>query len=550
MLENRKQFMDDIFDAFTMLAGGNYVSLYDTKAKLTRYSPGAVELFNLPGEYIPDGAFNWVDYVHAEDKKRYINIMADLVECKTLTYDLTYRVRMRDGSYGLFRFTGAVLRDEDGNPSLIGGMMENEGLTENTDPITVLRNRYGFFNDLSAMVKMNRDCVILLIGISRLSQINEEYGYGYGNRLLQQIGWLIQESVGQEGIVYRMEGSRFAYMTDAISGQEVSSIYKKIRQKLQSGISVDGIRQNLTANGAMISLKDLSISDRTIYTCLDYAYKESKERKHGALVAFGSNTDHAARERLEMLDTIRSCMIDECQGFYLVYQPVFNAKTERIMGVEALIRWKDEKYGDVLPGKFIPILERDFAFEELGLWIMRRAMTDGKKALEKNPDFLMGLNISSSQLEDDYFTEGLSEIAAQTQFPLGNLCLELTKDCRMLDMELLKEKVTELQKMGVKILIDDFGSGFASLEILKSLSANLVKFDMQFVRGITENDEDKQDLQRLCELAAIHGPNVCVKGVETAEMRDILRAYPISSLQGFLYEKPMAFEDLAEKYLV
>lgn len=549
MLENRKQFLDDVFDSFTMLAGGNYVSLYDVKAQLTRYSPGAVELFNLPGEYIPDGAFNWSDYVHPEDRKRYESIMGDLIACKTLTYDLTYRVRTRDGNYGLFRFTGAVLRDEEGNPSLIGGMIENEGLMENTDPITVLRNRYGFFNDLDAMLKMNQECVILLIGINKLSQINEEHGYGYGNRLLQQIGWVIQEITGQEGIVYRLEGSRFAFMTRGMSETEAAAVYKKIRQKLQSGVSVDGVRENLSSNGSVMAVKDFTMSDRTVYTCLSYAYKESKERKHGALVSFGKDTGMAERESLELLDTIRTCMIDECQGFYLRYQPVLNLKTEEIAGVEALIRWRDEKHGEVLPERFIPILEQDFAFEELGIWIMRRAMTDGLRFIEKNPDFLVGINISSSQIEDDYFIESLLETAAQTGFPLKNLCLELTKDCRLLDIDMLKEKASALQEKGVKILIDDFGSGFASLEILKGLSADLVKFDMQFVKGITESEENKQDLRRLCELADIHGPNVCVKGVETKEMHEILKTYPIRSIQGYFYSKPVPCEDIIEKYL-
>ena len=91
MIKNRRQYLDDEFDAFSMLAGGNYVSLYDVRAKLTRYSLGAVELFGLPGEYIEDGAFSWADRVHPEDRKRYQDIMGKLIACETLTYDLNYR---------------------------------------------------------------------------------------------------------------------------------------------------------------------------------------------------------------------------------------------------------------------------------------------------------------------------------------------------------------------------------------------------------------------------------------------------------------------------
>lgn len=548
MNKNRKQFLDDAFNAFTMLAGGNYVSLYDVNGQLTRYSPGAVELFNLPGEYIPDGAYDWIDYIHPEDRKRYQTAMDDLISHGKLSYNLTYRVRTRDGNYVLFRFVGAVMRDEQGNPSLIGGMMVNEGPLENTDPVTVLRNQYGFFSDLSAIQATVQKCVILLMGINKMPQINEEHGYGYGNRLLQQVGWLIQEIAGQDGIVYRMEGSKFAFLSKNLSEQEVVAVYQKIRQKLQSGVTIDGVRQNLTSNGGLISVNDSAMNERAIFTCLSYAYKESKTRKHGAPVVFSESDNQNSRTSLKLIDKIRTCMLDECQGFYLLYQPVMNVQTEEPIGVEALIRWGDDEHEEVLPSDFIPVLEQDFAFEELGIWIIRQSMKDGVKFLEKNPDFLMGINISASQLEDDFFIESLLEIASQTGFPLSNLCLELTKDCRLLEFDLLKEKSAELQEKGIRILIDDFGSGFASLEILKALSADLVKFDMQFVSGIEENEDDRQDLQRLSELASIHGPNVCIKGVETEGMRNLLKSFPISSMQGYTYEKPISFDSVMDKY--
>ena len=100
----RKQTLDDTFDAFSMLARGNYVSLYDMKAKLTRYSPGAVELFGLPGEYIPDGVYDWADYIHPEDRRHYLAVMGKLISGETHAYDITYRVRTKEGGYGSFRF--------------------------------------------------------------------------------------------------------------------------------------------------------------------------------------------------------------------------------------------------------------------------------------------------------------------------------------------------------------------------------------------------------------------------------------------------------------
>lgn len=546
MIKNRRQYLDDVFDAFSMLAGGNYVTLYDVEAKLTRYSLGVVELFGLPEEYIEDGAFSWADRVHPEDRKRYEATMEKLISCEILTYDLNYRVRTNDGNYGLFRFKGAVIRDDEGKPSLVGGVIFNEGIIEHTDTITTLRNRTGFFNDLSAMQAMRQHSVLLLVGINRMKDINAEYGYGYGNRLLQRIGWVIQECVGNDGIVYRMDGSKFAVMSHSLESEDVEEIYGRIKRSMQSGISVDDVKQNLTVSGGLMSVEDFDMNERAVYTCLKYAYKESENRKHGVLVSFSSNWKEGSKTRLEMIDEIRNCMVNDCENFYLEYQPVVNFASGKAVGVEALVRFKNEKYGEVKPLDFIPVLEYDFAFEEMGIWIMEQAMKDGLKLIEKNPDFLMGLNIAASQFEDGFFVESLKNASEYTGFPLKNICLELSKECRLLDWELLKEKINVLRKMGVKILLDDFGSGFGSLVILKEISADYVKFDMQFVDSIEENESDRADLKSLVEVASVHGAITCVKGIETEKMLEIIKEYNIRSGQGFLIERPADIDKLHE----
>ena len=191
-MEHRK-ILDDLFNAYTMIGRGSYVSLYDVKGNLTRYSPAAVELFGLPGEYIPAGDFEWIKYVHPEDRFHYSRVMKALIKGELHGYDLTYRTQLKDGSYATLRYVGTVIGDADGNPELIGGVIINEGLTESTDPVTVLRNQYGFFRDLAAAVELKRTCVAMLCGINRMNQINEEHGYAFGNSVLQQTGWLLQE---------------------------------------------------------------------------------------------------------------------------------------------------------------------------------------------------------------------------------------------------------------------------------------------------------------------------------------------------------------------
>ena len=550
MNADRRRFLDDAFDAFSMLARGNFVSLYDMKGCLTRYSPGAVELFNLPGEYIPDGAYSWEEHIHPEDRARYTDAMRGLTSCETLTYDITYRTRTRDGSYSLFRYVGAVIRDDEGRPSLVGGMIINEGRLEQTDSVTMLRNRNGFFNDLAALHIAGQPCVILLMGISQLPQINREFGYGYGSKILQQVAWLLQEEAGQQGVVYRMGGSRFAFISKTLTDADVDILYQKIRLKLRVGVPMGEGRHPLAASAGMLALNDYSRSDRTVFACLASVYEESKTRRDGDLVAFSRSDDADAQDRLAVLDRIRTCMADECQGFLLEYQPVYSLRVQRIIGVEALIRWRDDACGTVYPTEFMPVLEQDFAFEELGLWILRRAMTDGKRFFAKRPDFVMGVNISPAQLRDRFFPESVLGLAERMGFPLSGLCLELTRDCRQIPLPMLSSRLDALRAKGVKICIDDFGSGFGSLEFLRGLPSDYVKFDMQFVKNIAASESERDDLRFLCEMAARHTKVVCVKGVENHALREILKEMPVGGMQGFEIAPSLSPEAVEEGFLV
>ena len=218
------RMLDDLFEAFVLISRGEYVSLYDVKNQLTRYSPAASDLFGFP-EYIPYGAYNWSDYVHPEDRRRYETVMESLIEGNSLGYDISYRVKLKDGSYVFTRNIGAVIRDEEGKPEFIGGIMINEALTETTDPITVLRNQYGFFQDISAAVELKKNLVLLLIGIGKMSVINDKHGYGFGNKVLQHFGWFLQEHLGQDGSIYRLDGAKFAFLSESLSPEKISAKY-------------------------------------------------------------------------------------------------------------------------------------------------------------------------------------------------------------------------------------------------------------------------------------------------------------------------------------
>lgn len=542
------KMLDDLFEAFALVGRGEYVSLYDVKRKLTRYSPAAAKLFGFP-EYIPHGTEKWAEHIHPEDRFRYETVMAELLEGHSQSYDISYRVLLKDGSYVSTRNIGAVIHDSEGQPAFVGGIMLNEGLTENTDHITVLRNEYGFFQDLSAAIELKKICRILLIGIGKMSSINYSHGYGYGNRVLQHLSWILQENFGSDGTVYRMDGAKFAFLTESLLPEEIANKFEKVRRIALGGISVDEGRQVLVLSGGMISYDgNISVDERTIYSCLNLAYHNSKTRRNGKLVNYDGAFGYDTKKSLELINEVRNCIVMDCRGFSLRYQPIVSAKDEKIVAVEALLCWRSKNFGEVSPGSYIPAIERDFLFEELGYWIFKRAMTDGLKLLEKNPELIISVNVAPAQITDEFLIDELVKIADHLNFPLKNLCFELTAHCRQIVPEILKSVIFSLKKLGVRCLIDDFGGGVASIDFLQMLQPEFIKPEKKYITDIEKNHGNKCIVQHLTNMAAELGTNVCIKGVSSKNVRDVVREFPIIFMQGNFYSPPMFIDEVMKKY--
>ncbi len=544
----RRKMLDDVFNAFTILGRGNYVSVCDVKGNLLRYSRAAVELFGLPGEYISVGDIDWSNYIHPEDRFNHTRMMKALLGGEQCSYDLTYRTRLKDGTYAKLRYIGATINGADGKPEIVGGIMINEGLTESTDPVTLLRNRYGFFRDLSAAVELKRSCVVVLCGINKMNAINDEHGYLFGNSVLQQAGWLLQEVVGQEGTVYRMDGAKFAFLTESLSPEEVAVKYEKLRRAAQAGLPVENVRQVLSINGGMIHFDGGSSDERTIYACLSFAYNDSKFYHNGKLVNYNGAIGMNAHDSLELLDEVRDCILMDCKNFSLRYQPVFDAATEKLTSIEALLCWQSERFGDVPPSAYVPVLERDYLFEELGYWILRHAMEDGLKLLKRKPDLMINVNISPAQIVDDLLFEEIDKISASVGFPPKNLCFELTQSCRLIEPDILRRIVRALKRKGILCLIDDFGSGVASIDFLRDLSPNFIKLERDYITNIKEPG-NLQIVRHLSELASELGTQVCLKGVENTAIRDTIKKFPIKNVQGNFYSEAITLDELAAKFL-
>ena len=322
--------------------------------------------------------------------------------------------------------------------------------------------------------------------------------------------------------------------------------YNQFRSYLHEQFLVDDRKILLDVHGGALRVDHFDIDSQTVFACLNFANEESKHRQQGELVEFQNDLNEENHQRLEKLHAIRASIMHGYNGFYLLYQPVVDASTEKLISAEALLRWKNDVYGTVPPDLFIPLLESDPLFPELGEWIIRESVFSAKQILHQNPGFVINVNLSYTQLEKPDFVDMVLRILKEMEYPPEHLCLEVTERCRMLDMDLLKNVLSSLKSRGVLIALDDFGTGFSSIGILKEIPFDIIKIDRSFVKKIEANDLDRQLIRNIADLASIFSAKVCVEGIETAGMRDILMRYHVESFQGYYYAKPLLLDQFME----
>ena len=541
--DDRRKMLDTLFKSYEVVSEGTYVFLCDMKFDLSRWSKNAVDTYGLPSEYMYAAGDIWESCIHPEDREAYRRGIDEIFSGNSFGHDMQYRARKLNGDYDVCTCRGVVIRDSNGEPDYFVGTIRNHGSQGHIDTLTGLRNQYGFFDDLNSWIKRKAVAYVIIVGISKFSEINEVYGYHYGNRVLQAFARKVFDTTGNTGTCYRIDGTKFAIISNSYNVDEIKERYNSFRNYFREVFQVDDKRILLEVNGGALLMDHFDFDSQTVYACLNYAYSESKTRRQGDLVIFENDPNENNRHRLEKLHKIRASITHGYRGFYLLFQPVVDANTEELISAEALLRWKNDTYGVVPPDQFLPLLESDPLFPELGEWIIKEAVIVAKKQLKKNPDFIININLSYTQLEKPDFVDMVFRILEDVGYPADHLCFEVTERCKLLDIKLLRNVTASLKARGILIALDDFGTGFSSVGIVKELPFDIIKIDQSFVAKIEEDSLDRELIRTIASLAKLFGAKVCAEGIETAGMRDILREYSIESFQGYYYAKPLPSGD-------
>lgn len=540
---------DRTFQAISGVSERMYIYLCNMQTNVSRWSANAVDYFGLPGEYMLDAGVIWESHIHPEDQAMYHADIENVFSGRQQRHSLEYRARNKHGDYVICTCSGIVQHGAAGEPDFFVGTIINHGIIDTVDPVTNLYNIYEFNNAIQSLQAARTPAAILMIGINHFHFVNDIYDYVFGNKVLYALAQAIQKAVRQRcGTVYRMDGAKFALLLRDASREEVQSLYESLSRLASEELVVEGTPVSLSISGGAVCVDNFTGGKFPIASSASYALDLSKRERHSELVFFDNELGGHTHRSIELLNALRQDIVNDCQGFHLVYQPLVQAVDGRVDGMEALLRWANPDFGEVSPGRFIPILEKESCFFTLGIWILRQALSDARPIVEANPHFFLNVNISSTQFEHSGFRDSVMDALQQTGYPPHNLCLELTERCRSLDMEYLRSELQFFRSRGIRIALDDFGTGVSSLNLISDLPVDGLKIDQGFIFQILKNKNAQMVVEATIGLAHKLGINVCLEGIETQQLRDFVLRYPADHHQGFYYIRPQPI-DVLRQYL-
>ena len=543
LLDNR------IFEALAQTSDRSYMFMCDRNTNVTRWSKSAVDYFGLPGEYIKDAEMIWGELIHPEDRKAYYKALDELAEGKLQNETIDHRIRNKNGEYVAVTCKVMMMSGSGfGEADIFIGTLENHGMTDRHDTCADMHNSHEFLQYVRELHSSGHTAVELLIGICNFSEINDIYGYAFGDKVIGQVAALLKKIMGERTEIYRMDGVTFACCLTDVAISYIYEIYRKLEYCMKYDVFVDGIRIPLNiAAGAVLLSGDLD--EYSVQDSARYALEKSKNEHHGQLYVFEDDMKHTTKRRLELMSALRKSMLNDYEGFFMCYQPLISSDDEELLGAEALLRWESREFGMVMPGEFIPVLENDPNFFDLGNWILRRSLNESKVLVDRKPDFMLHVNVAYSQLSHPLFRESVKAILTETDFPVGNLCMELTESCRQLEHSYLLAEITYLRSLGIKIAIDDFGTGYSSLDLISVLPVETLKFDKGFTHDIMTNTANQAIIKAIAACAQELNVNVYLEGIETKAMVEFVKQFLIYAYQGYYYSKPIIMGQFLEMYL-
>jgi diguanylate cyclase (GGDEF)-like protein/PAS domain S-box-containing protein len=518
------------------------------------------EMVGAAGQVLSASPDEWFSRVHKSDLPQLkVDIAAQAAGSRP-HFESEHRLRHSEGYFVWVLCRGIVVRSAEGDAVRVAGSMTDvttrKDLEERLrreaqfDALTSLPNR-SYATDLLrraiARSKRNADQLfsVLFLDCDRFKVVNDSLGHAAGDALLRMVAGRLNACVRPGDVVARLGGDEFVVILEGVRDEEESiSVAERIQQSLAQPFFLQG-RELFVSVSVGITMTQRGVDRPEDYIRdADLAMYQAKTLGRARHEVFRPDMRAGAVRQLSIENDLRHAM--ERQELHVMYQPVWSLLTGRITGFEALMRWDHPGLGAMSPADFIPIAEQTGLILPIGEWVMRSAAA---QLVEWNGDAAaeapawMSVNVAARQLTHPSLVAVVQGVIADTGIDARNLRLEITESMIMADAEAAAGALEQLKALGIHLLMDDFGTGHASLSYLHRLPISTIKIDRYFVGRIDANSECLEIVRTILDLSRSLRMDVVAEGVEAAPQRDLLQSLGCEFAQGYLLSPPLSAGD-------
>lgn len=543
------------------VAGLGYWRLDMLSRELT-LSEEACKIFHIHQSRFNRNINAYLDLVHLVDRETVkATLEAALFDGVEFSFD--HRIVAEDTNERFVHAQGEVIYDAQQRPvSLLCTVQDiterkrAEALIQHQafyDSLTDLCNRRLFEDRLTqAMAMAHREEKLLAVcffDLDTFKKINDNLGHAVGDELLKSVAKRVRSTMRQGDIVGRVGGDEFAVAIEGISTvDELEVIIDKLRTRLSEPYRIRG-HKIITTASIGIALYPLDSDDReAMLLNADAAMYRAKELGGNCFCYFTHDMNDKSRRRLDMENKLRGAL--DNNELRVFYQPQINARTGKIIGVEALLRWEHPELGLLPPVKFISIAEETGLIFSIGEWVLRSACEQVMEWRRQGFDDLrVSVNVSGRQFAHENITVMVRDTLDETGFDPHNLTLEFNEKVAMQNVASKSQTLHELKAMGVRLAIDDFGTGHSSMNHLQQLSIDALNIDRSFIMRIAGREQDGAMARAIIALAHSMDFKVIAEGVETQAHVDFLKRHKCDELQGHHFSPPIPADEVPSLFL-
>lgn len=418
------------------------------------------------------------------------------------------------------------------------------------DSLTGLPNRAMFGELLDQAVitarRYGNRPAVLFIDLDRFKLVNDSLGHAAGDLLLQEMARRLKAVLRESDVLSRLGGDEFVVMLhDVARSEDASLVARKLLDAALESVTVLGQDCRVTASIGIAVYPEHGEDQQTLMKNADTAMYLSKEKGKNTYEFYVDGMQSQNNERLVLEAALRNALINK--EFSLNYQAKLDLKSNRITGVEALIRWTHPEMGEISPQRFIPLCEENGAIIPIGRWVLETACEQNMAWQRQGlPPVKMAVNISARQFSDPDLLEHIQDALRKSGMEPSLLELELTESMVMLDPEHTIQTLRQLREIGVRTALDDFGVGYSSLAQIKGFPIDTLKVDRSFIRNLPESDHDRAITEAIINMARTLSLTVIAEGVETEAQETFLRGISCDESQGFYFSRPSSAEAFSE----